>query len=79
MPGASLRAPSGSPPVHGLFRTSEYPKLPILETLATTTGEGSFWHLADHGINGAYCLDSVWHHGWETIAALIATTQATSR
>jgi hypothetical protein len=29
--------------------------------------------------NGAYCLDSAWHHGWETIAALIAATNATTR
>lgn len=50
-----------------------------LETLATKTGKGNFFRLADHGINGAYCLDSAWHHGWETIAALIATTKATTR
>jgi hypothetical protein len=51
----------------------------LLETLATKTGKGNFWGLADHGINGAYCLDSAWHHGWETAAALIATTGATIR
>ena len=31
-----------------LFRTPEYPKLPIPETLATKTGKGNFWRLADH-------------------------------
>jgi hypothetical protein len=51
----------------------------LLETLATKTGKGNFWRLADHGINGAYCLDSAWHHGWETAAALVATTGATTR
>ncbi|MFJ3723182.1 hypothetical protein ACIPYQ_11495 [Streptomyces sp. NPDC090045] len=40
-----------------LFRTIEYPNLPILERLATTTGKGNFFRLADHGLNGAYALD----------------------
>lgn len=26
-----------------------------------------------------YRLDNSWHHGWETVAALIATTKATTR
>ncbi|WP_128977366.1 hypothetical protein [Streptomyces roseicoloratus] len=51
----------------------------LLETLATKTGKGNFWRLADHGINGAYCLDNAWHHGWETTAALVATIGATTR
>ncbi|MEU8718272.1 MULTISPECIES: hypothetical protein [unclassified Streptomyces] len=51
----------------------------LLETLATKTGKGNFWRLADHGLNGAYCIDGAWHHGWETLAALVATTKATSR
>jgi hypothetical protein len=46
----------------------------LLEKLAGTTGKGSFFGLADHGMNGAFHLDSTWHHGWETVAALIATT-----
>ncbi|KOT79208.1 hypothetical protein ADK70_31520 [Streptomyces rimosus subsp. pseudoverticillatus] len=61
------------------FRTVESPNLPILETLARHTGKGAFWDLADHGINGTFNLDSAWHHGWETVAALVATRQATSR
>ena len=51
----------------------------LLETLATKTGKGNFWRLADHGINGAYCLDGAWHHGWETLAALVATIGAAAR
>lgn len=39
----------------------------------------NFWRLADYGLNGAYCIDSAWHHGWETLAALVATTEATTR
>ncbi|MFJ9703390.1 hypothetical protein [Streptomyces fradiae] len=51
----------------------------LLETLATKTGKGNFWSLTSHGLNGAYCLDNAWHHGWETAAALIATIGATTR
>ncbi|WP_326695713.1 hypothetical protein [Streptomyces sp. NBC_01766] len=51
----------------------------VLETLATKTGKGSFYKLAAHGLNGAFHLDSSWHHGWETVAALIAATKATAR
>ncbi|MET7695250.1 hypothetical protein ABZT06_46420 [Streptomyces sp. NPDC005483] len=51
----------------------------VLEKIATKTGKGGFYKLADFGINGAFHLDSAWHHGWETVAALIATTKATSR
>ncbi|WP_030739248.1 hypothetical protein [Streptomyces sp. NRRL F-2890] len=46
----------------------------LVETLAKKAGKGSFFGLADHGMNGAFHLDSTWHHGWETVAALIATT-----
>ncbi|MGW5679042.1 hypothetical protein ACWEV4_28860 [Streptomyces sp. NPDC003860] len=49
----------------------------LLETIATTTGKGGFYRLADFGMNGAFQLDAAWHHGWETVAALIATTKAT--
>lgn len=36
-----------------LFRTLEYPKLPILlERIATKTGKGGFYKLADFGMNG---------------------------
>ncbi|MFD0229654.1 hypothetical protein ACWGPD_09540 [Streptomyces hirsutus] len=28
---------------------------------------------------GAFHLDSAWHHGWETVAAVVATTKATTR
>jgi hypothetical protein len=51
----------------------------LLERIATKTGKGGFYTLASHGINGAFHLDSAWHHGWETVAALIATTKATTR
>src|SRR5829696_7254940 len=66
--------------IAALFRTLEYPKLPILlERVATKTGKGGFYKLASHGMNGAFHLDSAWHHGWETVAALVATTKATTR
>jgi hypothetical protein len=29
-------------------------------------------------MNGAFHLDAAWHHGWETVAALIAATKATT-
>ncbi|WP_369265812.1 hypothetical protein [Streptomyces harbinensis] len=48
----------------------------VLETLAAKTGKGGFFRLADHGMNGAFHLDNAWHHGWETVAALIATTSS---
>ncbi|CAL9676748.1 hypothetical protein SUDANB105_07951 [Streptomyces sp. enrichment culture] len=63
-----------------LFRTDEYPNLTILlGRIATKTGKGGFYKLTDFGINGALHLDSAWHHGWETVAALVATTKATAR
>ncbi|MGW4766017.1 hypothetical protein ACWEPD_30610 [Streptomyces pseudogriseolus] len=67
-------------PTEELFRTSQYPNLPIvLEKLADKTGKTNFYKLASHGMNGAFHLDNSWHHGWETVAALIATTKATPR
>ncbi|MER6560531.1 hypothetical protein ABT300_22910 [Streptomyces sp. NPDC001027] len=51
----------------------------LLEKIATKTGKGGFYRLADYGINGAFHLDGAWHHGWETLAALIATSSATTR
>jgi len=51
----------------------------LLERIATKTGKGGFYKLTSHGINGAFHLDSAWHHGWETVAALVATTKATTR
>lgn len=51
----------------------------VLERLASKAGKGAFYRLADHGMNGAFHLDSAWHHGWETLAAVIATTKATTR
>ncbi|WP_254642817.1 hypothetical protein [Streptomyces sp. BV333] len=51
----------------------------LLEKIANKTGKGNFYRLASHGMNGAFQLDSAWHHGWETVAALIATTKSTTR
>ncbi|MFE2512652.1 hypothetical protein ACFXC9_30155 [Streptomyces naganishii] len=51
----------------------------VLEKLAARTGKTNFHRLADFGMNGAFHLDSTWHHGWETVAALIATAKATNR
>ncbi|WP_234340763.1 hypothetical protein [Streptomyces sp. NRRL F-5630] len=47
----------------------------LLEKIATKTGKGGFYKLAD----GSFHLDSAWHHGWETVAAVVATTKATTR
>ncbi|MGW6916675.1 hypothetical protein ACWGB8_23040 [Kitasatospora sp. NPDC054939] len=44
-----------------------------LRKLADATGKGKFVRLADHGMNGAYCLDQAWHHAFETCAAAIAS------
>ncbi|MDH6544005.1 hypothetical protein [Streptomyces sp. SPB4] len=51
----------------------------LMEKLADKTGKGGFYRLADFGINGAFHLDGAFHHGCETVAALIATTKATTR
>ncbi|MFJ3883051.1 hypothetical protein ACIPW5_37095 [Streptomyces sp. NPDC090077] len=51
----------------------------LLEMLADKTGKGGFYRLASHGVNGAFHLDGAFHHGCETVAALIATTRATTR
>jgi hypothetical protein len=51
----------------------------LLEKLADKTGKTNFYRLASHGMNGAFHLDSSWHHGWETVAALITTSKATVR
>ncbi|MER5950183.1 hypothetical protein ABT127_29435 [Streptomyces sp. NPDC001904] len=51
----------------------------LLERIATRTGKTNFHKLADFGMNGAFHLDSSWHHGWETAAAFIATTKASTR
>ncbi|GAA4846338.1 hypothetical protein [Kitasatospora terrestris] len=44
-----------------------------LRRLADATGKANFVRLADHGMNGAYCLDQAWHHAFETAAAVIAS------
>lgn len=44
-----------------------------LRRLADATGKGRFVRLADHGMNGAYCLDQAWHHAFETCAALLVS------
>ncbi|MFF5809088.1 hypothetical protein [Streptomyces sp. NPDC012746] len=51
----------------------------LLQTIAERTGKGSFYRLADHGLNGAYLLDGAYHHGCETVAALVATIGADQR
>lgn len=49
----------------------------LLERLAKATGKKRFYRLADHGMNGAYCLDQAWHHAFETVAALIIAALST--
>jgi hypothetical protein len=51
----------------------------VLEKLAVASGKERFYRLAGGGMNGAFHLDASWHHGWETLAALIATTKASVR
>ncbi|BDT39674.1 hypothetical protein [Streptomyces yaizuensis] len=51
----------------------------ILQRLARRAGKERFFLLADHGMNGSYCLDQSWHHSWEGLAALIAITGAEDR
>ncbi|WP_380286543.1 hypothetical protein [Kitasatospora purpeofusca] len=43
----------------------------LLERFADATGKGAFYRLADHGMNGAYCMDGAVHHGFETLAAAV--------
>jgi hypothetical protein len=50
----------------------------LLERLTKLLYKERFHQLADFGMNGAFHLDNSWHHGWETLAALIATTKATT-
>jgi hypothetical protein len=47
----------------------------VLHRIAKATGKERFFKLADFGMNGAYCLDQAWHHGAETVAALIAAAK----
>ncbi|MFF2123455.1 hypothetical protein ACFVXH_39625 [Kitasatospora sp. NPDC058184] len=43
----------------------------LLQRFADATGKGDFYRLADHGMNGAYCMDGAVHHACETIAAAV--------
>ncbi|MDT0347538.1 hypothetical protein [Streptomyces litchfieldiae] len=47
----------------------------VLQRLSTRLGKGRFYRLADHGMNGAYALDQAWHHGCETLAAVVASAK----
>jgi hypothetical protein len=47
----------------------------VLQRLAAATGKTRFYKLADFGMNGSYCLDQAWHHGFETLAAIVAATK----
>jgi hypothetical protein len=77
-PGAAAAALALSCGTH-FIADRRVPGKGVLEKLATATGKESFYRLADFGMNGAFHLDSTWHHGWETLAALIATTKASTR
>ena len=89
--GAGARAlgikvhPAGAAAALAISFTTHYaadrrvPGKGLLEKIATKTGNGGFYKLADFGMNGAFHLDSAWHHGWETVAAVVATTKATTR
>jgi hypothetical protein len=77
-PGVAVAALAVSGVTH-YIADRRVPGHSVLEKIATKTGKGGFYRLADYGMNGAFHLDSSWHHGWETVAALIATTKATTR
>jgi hypothetical protein len=47
----------------------------VLERLAIRFGKERFFRLADFGMNGSYALDQAWHHGAETLAAVIAASK----
>ncbi|WP_433894828.1 hypothetical protein [Streptomyces sp. CA-111067] len=47
----------------------------VLERLAAATGKSRFYKLADFGMNGSYALDQAWHHGFETLAAIVAAAK----
>ncbi|MFF2571127.1 hypothetical protein [Streptomyces sp. NPDC058084] len=51
----------------------------LLHQIAKKRGKERFYKLADFGMNGAYVLDQAWHHGWETVAAYVATAGADRR
>lgn len=72
-PGAAAAALA----VSGLTHYAADRRVPcgLLQRLAETSGKGGFYRLADHGINGANKLDQAWHHGFETVAALIAAAE----
>ncbi|MGW8973849.1 hypothetical protein [Streptomyces platensis] len=89
MPGpAPARSASGStrPPPRPLavsFGTyyaadRRVPGKGLLKKIATKTGKADVHDPADFGMNGAFHPDSARHHGWKTVAALIATTKATA-
>ncbi len=77
-PGAATAALALSFTTH-YIADRRVPGKGVLEKLAAKTGKGGFYELADFGINGAFHLDGAWHHGWETVAAVVATTKATAR
>ncbi|MFI9365985.1 hypothetical protein ACIG5E_33780 [Kitasatospora sp. NPDC053057] len=43
----------------------------LLQRFADAIGKGNFYRLADHGMNGAYCMDGAVHHAFETVAAAV--------
>ncbi|MFF8287416.1 hypothetical protein ACF06W_32515 [Streptomyces albus] len=51
----------------------------LLHRLAKASGKERFYKLADHGMNGAYCLDQSWHHSFETLAAALAALGSSTR
>ncbi|MFB1044397.1 hypothetical protein [Streptomyces chrestomyceticus] len=77
-PGAAAAALAVSFSTHYLA-DRRVPGKGVLEKLAAQTGNTALFELADAGMNGAFHLDSAWHHGWETLAVLIATAKAASR
>lgn len=42
-----------------------------LERLADLTGKGEFYRRGESCGRGSYQLDQSWHHGWETVAAVV--------
>ncbi|MFF3127789.1 hypothetical protein ACFVRD_37095 [Streptomyces sp. NPDC057908] len=77
----SPTAVAGALALSGLTHFAADRRVPngLLHRLAKASGKERFYKLADHGMNGAYCLDQSWHHSFETLAAVIAALGSSTR
>ncbi|MFE2689320.1 hypothetical protein [Streptomyces mirabilis] len=77
----NLAAVAGALALSGLTHYAADRRVPngLLHRLAKASGKERFYKLADHGMNGAYCLDQSWHHSFETFAAALAALGSSTR